>query len=701
MLSDQKKNVCPIQMKIIPLNPDKTPQVRDWRRPENYDAHTRKGKTSAYHGVLTGKVNNLVVIDFDTQKEGEHEGKVVDVNGKLYDLPTLQDIFGESAYIVKTRSGGFHVYCKLASDSPAQTTKILNCIDVRNEGGYVVGAGSPGYEVVQGDIDTLVEVPELMKQLAPKKDKTQRKQTTRQRNEVIQDDSEMTKILESVGFTGVEFRWDSTPYNFWCDQIGSQCPLCENIHLNNNYYYHEGDNGEIWVKNHSTKCASKLIDSYKAMKYGFEKRVCRINDTLIYPSDDRHEICMYSKSSLEERFGDWRCPECPNGDFIKQWLRDKNKRQFRKMDFYPENCPEDVYNTWKPYDVECIDPELGKRGTIEPFVKLMNALTASEPDYAYDYFAFLFQHPNEKPRTCLVFKGGSGDGKGRMMQVFHTLMGKHLCYETNNSEQDVFGQYADAFDRTKLVIMNESNASANHKNEAKLKSYITDEDGLRVRRPYIHQYSIRNLAGVVLCTNDTVPLRVPVDDRRVALYHTSPTFRNDQAFFKNFMHWLDQPENQRAVYDFLMARDLTGIDWVEDVPKTKAFLEVRNSCLPPVLKWLEYLVVDAFPKSFEQDITGRPNKFVKSSSLLSHFSSWNTREGRVSDASFGLKMKKCKEEFDIPDTALLGVHRNDGKYWFVDRVCLYDWLVLRGFTSHVGLPLPESVTSRFGHDQFY
>jgi hypothetical protein len=120
-----------------------------------------------------------------------------------------------------------------------------------------------------------------------------------------------------------------------------------------------------------------------------------------------------------------------------------------------------------------------------------------------------------------------------------------------------------------------------------------------------------------------------------------------------------------------------------------------------VLKWLEYLVVDAFPKSFEKDIAGRPDKFVKSSSLLSHFCSWNTRDGRVSDASFGLKMKKCKEEFNIPDSALLGVHRNDGKYWFIDRVVLYDWLVLRGFTSHVGLPLPESVCARPLHGHYF
>ena len=53
------------------------------------------------------------MFDYDTKKEGENKGKVVDVDGNIYDFEKLKSTYGEGAYIVKTRSGGFHVYCEL------------------------------------------------------------------------------------------------------------------------------------------------------------------------------------------------------------------------------------------------------------------------------------------------------------------------------------------------------------------------------------------------------------------------------------------------------------------------------------------------------------------------------------------------------------------------------------------------------------
>ena len=45
-----------------------------------------------------------------------------------------------------------------------------------------------------------------------------------------------------------------------------------------------------------------------------------------------------------------------------------------------------------------------------------------------------------------------------------------------------------------------------------------------------------------------------------------------------------KPENQRAIYDFLMKRDISQVDWDIDRPKTKAYIEMRNSSLSPCLK---------------------------------------------------------------------------------------------------------------------
>ena len=50
------------------------------------------------YGVLCGKHNNLIVIDYDIHKLEE-----TSIN-----LQSLKGVHGSSAYIVKTQSGGFH-----------------------------------------------------------------------------------------------------------------------------------------------------------------------------------------------------------------------------------------------------------------------------------------------------------------------------------------------------------------------------------------------------------------------------------------------------------------------------------------------------------------------------------------------------------------------------------------------------------------
>jgi hypothetical protein len=684
MLGNTEKNVDENYMNKIPLS-GKVPKCSGWTNERNFAKHNALAEKSEYFGILTGQANNIVVFDYDTKKDGENKGLVVDCDGKVYDLPLLRDIFGESAYIVKTKSGGFHIYCKLADDSPGQTTGVKGCMDVRNHNGYVVGAGSPGYEVVNGDITNLVEVPDSIKAICKQDSPVKRKErATKAQITLTKADQKFVKeILEaegSGGFTNVSFPFRNSPYNFTCGEMGKKCPLCPHTHDSNCYYYYLSDSGELIVKNHSSKCVQKVFNDYPVLKFCFEKRVARINDEVMYVSDDGHKINIYNKSRMLERYNEWG-----RGKFVERWLLDPAKRQYRTMDFHPQDCPTDVYNTWKPYAVELIDPALGKKGTTKPFMDLLNALTAGDTKYALDYLAFLFQEPNKKPRTALVFKGLMGDGKGRLMYALSLLMGKELYFETSNADQDVFGQYARAYNRTKLVVLNESDAKTNFKHADRLKALITDEDGLNLREPYVPPYSVRNLAGLIICTNQSVPLLVTEDDRRVALYHTQPTYRNNQEFFTMFMDWAIEPENQRALYDELMARNLSKIDWVEDRPKNEAYLEVRNMCLPPIIKWLEHFIIEDFPANYST------HRGIKSTDLKYNYQHWNTREERVSDASFGLKMKKLKDDYHLPEGHLEGKHTNKGKFWFFDREGIFNWLVEKGFTRYEGETLPVPV----------
>ena len=691
MLTPEKKNIRREYMNIIPLFQDKTPRVGNWRQNQNHESHTAMAKTdgSEMYGVLTGEANGIIVFDYDTQKEGENIGKVVDVDGAIYDLPKLLNIYGEDAYIVKTRSGGFHAYCVLDERVKQWRNRagINGYLDIRAEGGYVVGGNSPGYEVVNGDINKLTPVPDEMYNFIHGLQKQKRRNTSRGRamkggeqgNEVL------VKILTNEGFSNVAFRWSTAPYNFDCDQIGRECPLCHKTHNNNKFFVYEGNPGELFVKNHSESCERKRLASYDAVKLLFERDVCRINDCLLYPCEgDGEKAIIRNKKDLVERYAEWfyKDEENETKSFIYQWLVDNRKRQFTHMDYIPKDCPSDVYNLWSGYAVEEIDPKLGKQGEIKPFLDLLDALTDGETEYALNYLTLLFKNPELKPRTCLVFYGSEGTGKGRFTETLRVLMGDTVFFETNNAESDIFGQFASAFDRTKLVVSNESESKTNFKNLSRLKSLITDETGLKVNRKYHNAYGITNLAGTMITTNEKVAVYLGLKDRRFVVYKTNPKYSNDQEFFKMYMDWLKCASNQRALYDFLISRDIQRVDWVRDRPLTSAYLDMRNSCLPQIVKWLEYFVVEDF--RYRSLINPEGVYTFRGTYLRQAYTDYAASESRVTDAAFGRLMKKMIDEHTIPEDCLRKDRNERGTVWFLNRELLFAWLQNKQFTNHEG-----------------
>jgi len=151
-----------------------------WQEPCNQDKlsmcqamyYNKKYIGTAYErnlGILTGKRNNLCVIDIDCQKDIK-EGKTNIFFEKFGDDPEKWDqMFG--CPVVHTPSGGFHLYFQEELRVP-QTQNDQTNIDVRAEGGYIVGAGSvvngKFYEHVAGDFEKIPKMNEELIQFMEK-----------------------------------------------------------------------------------------------------------------------------------------------------------------------------------------------------------------------------------------------------------------------------------------------------------------------------------------------------------------------------------------------------------------------------------------------------------------------------------------------------------------------------------------------------
>lgn len=132
--------------RMFPLVPDaKTPIFKGWQAKATSDgtqiARWGRGFSRANWGVVCGAASGIVVVDVDPRNGGD--ASYLKIQGDL--PPTLR---------VRTAGGGFHLYYKHPGGHVGGRGNIRPGIDIKADGGYVVGIGSTladggAYELVE------------------------------------------------------------------------------------------------------------------------------------------------------------------------------------------------------------------------------------------------------------------------------------------------------------------------------------------------------------------------------------------------------------------------------------------------------------------------------------------------------------------------------------------------------------------------
>lgn len=659
----------------------KQPQVKDFNNVENYPAYSQVVDTvGGNYGIPCGKINGIVVLDYDLYKSKNN-----------LTLRDIKEKHGDTL-IVSTPSGGFHVYHTFEErhlDWKGITCLFDGVLDIRTTGNYVVGWDSHltdkgTYNIVNGSWEKIIDMPDYIF------DTINQLMTPKKIHEHI-DCEEYTCLLEDIGFTNI--RWKNN-YDFTCDQMGkgSKCILCDSEHRSNHFFVYKDDFEMVWVKNHSNKCKrtkvkseflftpeeEKQIDNemaqeeYIIMKRAFEKNVARILDPLVYiVTNEDQSFAILSVHMLRERFLNYMMTDTKGKrvPFIEAWLRDPLNRTYRRLDFAPGGVSEGVFNTWRGFHVE----SLVGGGTVKPFLELVEDLTGGDSKYLLDWFALLFQHPEVKPITSPILYSPQGCGKNTLIDfIGYTLMANDLFYSSADVENDILGRFSTAFENTKMVNVDEADARSTFKSNSKLKALVSNPTA-KVERKGVQSITLKNLAGVIFTTNEDTPVKIEDSDRRFVVYCSAQKLKNDSEFFGNFINvWSKEPNNQRAVYDLLMARDISKVDWINDRPKNEMYEDMRQSCLPWDIKWLEDLIVYNFPRAWE----GQSIKLIDLCQSYNRFTP-NTFEDR-NEKSFGLMLAKLMNQKKIK--GLSKFRNNTFRGYVIDRTEVFKWLVDNKYT---------------------
>jgi hypothetical protein len=125
-----------------------------------YYQHNKTLKLPKNYSLLTGKKNNLTLIDIDCNKDENIEDNVFI---KKFGTDPQKWADEQGAVVISTPSGGFHLYFQY-EESIIHGQDAESHIDTRNDGGLIL---SPGcirdgklYEIIAGDINNLNKMSE-------------------------------------------------------------------------------------------------------------------------------------------------------------------------------------------------------------------------------------------------------------------------------------------------------------------------------------------------------------------------------------------------------------------------------------------------------------------------------------------------------------------------------------------------------------
>lgn len=254
-MADQEYN-----FRYIPLIPgDKRPLCKwsDINDIDSLDKLVEKYSDNINVGVRTGKDFNLIVIDFDYPKKDDDSKNPMDL------LKSMKI----DTYTIETRNGGKHFYFNFDGlpDNLQNAQGVGGyAIDIRANGGYVVGAGSfvepsPAFDgKLHGDGNYYIvndskisSVPDFLKLMLSSYFNGEKNVVSRslllQKKPEKQEEDKVTKIFFDK-YPTLKFRETLDSNRFAFDNPnGYNCPKCQRVHDHDGGFVSFVDNEEKFV----------------------------------------------------------------------------------------------------------------------------------------------------------------------------------------------------------------------------------------------------------------------------------------------------------------------------------------------------------------------------------------------------------------------------------------------------------------------
>jgi len=661
---------------VFPLRPNsKLPYISDFKNKATSDEEQ-------ITKWFTQNPNLNVAISTSSFRKNEHL-LVVDVddkNGKngsdqIAELEMVDGLDFPATFTQYTATGGRHLIYKVSHPCRQGTNVLGRGLDIRAQGGYVVGAGSTiGGQLYTGNDFEISDAPLwLVEKVGAYTDprpnsedrqpvpefgvdaaNTERARRTLKLEEGAVEGAggnehtfKVAAKLKDIGLSKEEcLELMLEEFNPKCDPPWSESELSRII--KNVYKYGKVEQGARDVKfeeilTGEDKILADMNKEYALVYFGGSHSI------LFETVDEKgHAITHFLQdATFKEKFRNRivnRPRERPT-TWANLWLNWDGRREYAGVAFAPgREAKNNYYNLWRGFTVSPISMDQATKEQIEGLNLFLeharnNICQGNENDYTWliGYFAHLIQKPYERPLTTLVFKGSKGVGKNALVDRVGYLLGESH-YTTVHHPRYLEGQFNAHMEGNLVMVLDEAFWSGSKSTDASLKS-ITTNPRIRIERKGKDSYVADNLSRLVVIGNEDWLVPASSDERRYAVFTVGEGKKQNREFFARMRICMEDKGGAGLLLWYLMNFDLSKVD-INEIPRTKGLYDQQVQTLNLYQEWWYGCLKDGELK--HSTVEGWPSDAVKTVDVLDGYKSYLRSRGMKipHDTRIGSDLKK-------------------------------------------------------------
>jgi len=382
-----------------------------------------------------------------------------------------------------------------------------------------------------------------------------------------------------------------------------------------------------WLKRDNVEYYNKIVSSintnfdlvefnkkkdYITKKLYFEKFVFKVlvsgKPMFFYKIVKKDEFKEYTEDTLKTTFKHLKYLDMENKqkNFMNKWTDDAEIKYYEDINFYPTpvKVPDNEYNLYNGLRADKDLKEIEPTGDISRILKHVFYLCGEDQtnaDYLINMMAHRVKYPGVLPKVAVVMRSAQGVGKNLLSDFFGNCILGSRYYICDSNADTFLGRFGCGLKNKLLAVMNEVSGKDTFGNEGKIKNFITDPQ-VRYEAKNVNYIMINNYAMLWFFTNNRNPVNVEHTDRRFVIFDCSNKTleQKKDGYFKNLVSDMKDEIVQKTFYEYLININIEeDFDFEENRPETKAYHEMKEMSIPPIIRFFKWKLENKFIEQYE------------------------------------------------------------------------------------------------------